>query len=773
MSVALPDGFVDTGEICNIEQSANVKVLMRAANIPESPGSRPTAEIGPWTVSGTHNPRVSGACSPNEALYAELRLDGPLTSDFLLQELFEICNLQAQWPSPTMSEQQAYSFTAGPFRLGYRVVDISTDGASLKLWKDWRVEFAWFSDVDTVVNTNLGSRSVQYYWITGTATPPAADAVQNEGQIIGCLSFSANPVEGIIDHDNYPWTTPPGRLFTSYNADSPQVIISDLEVNGSSVNTSGLPGGGGSGVTVTENTGSSGGTACPPWDYSKDIHVTKFGQGEAPVTLDVTDEGTQKQMYSWDNDPPQFDGLFRVDIDADSALGHNPPLPNWDLKVCMRANPPIGAHDVARNYKPVDVTFAKERSILRSGNLWVPSSGDIVVSGGQFTVNATGSNVRRTLAQKWRNWVDKGHASFGIDYYEVTKADYFGADAAQDIWGAGSYGYIRVDINTPSAQQLNLRIEGVYLNVTDPHTTGSDRIDGFAVEEVPFTYEYQVPVSSGANVVDVDVCFPTNVTGPVFLDRVDVIQLYGFSTGVYTLNSLKWYSKGPVYLKLDYGPPHKRSETLPSGVSPEFSCLWEVVDGVPVRLNHPDTILKGGTPGDGEVYTYGGAMRFVNVITGAATGTILDTIYSCSDFCTLWNRIEGWTVEYDVVVANANLQDNYGTHLGYEPAQVIAPLCPKPTITPDVVTQPICNIPCREIQITNCYTYVVGANHPIYGAIEALAKQGSVRGGGSVGIEAFRTDTSAAVSSGVTDSEGFIRLVVPANADINFDLRQN
>ena len=276
----------------------------------------------------------------------------------------------------------------------------------------------------------------------------------------------------------------------------------------------------------------------PTWRWTVDLAAIG-PDGLAVTGVDATYNGARTVPSAFTQTEDQFaeDGanLPFVRAVGNAVLANpwldaqtiRPPASEWNFIFEGNApkNPTLAA---PTTFNVGTVRINSPVSVLLSANVWVASSGDIVVSGGggsTWTVNVVGSNVTRTLAESWRDWNTPAHPDFQAgDLYTTTKHDYFASGATDDAWGWGLYAYLDVNLTVPSSSTLVIRITWAVIRADNSIVT----------VEREYTKTWAV---SGTQ--RIDLLFADMGDRPLYGERVDSIRVSGFNTGIYTLTSMK------------------------------------------------------------------------------------------------------------------------------------------------------------------------------------------------------------------------------------------
>lgn len=686
---------------------------------------------------------------------------------------------------------QTYNLTEtlANFRIGVKLETLSSN-APLFAQEDYQLTYCLFADENTTVETSFGGFTIGPYYFGGS------------GNLYFSGQFGETPTPGLT-----PFSfgqEGPGIAFGGQSnslAAEEQIRLRGLSVNGVSLNTDGLSQGTllgiGSGGANLNGVGTGSASAGAPIQIAVDIDISQFGGDTTAARITDTyktvqqlhGDGSQKSpqadyltcpvsesyaipVQSWETHQKSAPAYWQYTVQnawaqAYTFRGVAAPWLNTDYAVPIWQPAPrlFGSGPASGYYQPVSLTLAASLNVHRpDGNTpssFVTSDGaKLTVSEGAnstvFQVAATGATATRTLAEDWRTWI--ADSAQPVDAYTYTDHNSLGS-TNQDIWCWDSYSYLRCTIDAPAAVSLTLTVTGVYLDVTDSHTTGSDRRTDMTQVEVPWTRTYTLSLQSGTNISDVDLLFPNEGTGPlVGYGRVDTIAFSGFAVGDYTVRGLSLVATEQGYLKCDFGPPAQRGD---------YSALWLAQDGAAVLGAWPDTAYKPDETG-----TYGGGLRYVEPLTGSMTGTIQDSQLSVETFWTYPNRWEGWTTIYSQAAEDAANEDNQGNSIGGGIAQWTRPIVPHERFRPGQAYQPKVQPVVARVVPTAGRTYTLYSRwNAGHGAIEALVKEEGGNGRLGPGETFSFTDppTGIVLGTGETDESSYVVVTpLPANDSITY-----
>lgn len=815
-------GAVDTGVKITTTVQGNMSIFMTDAPFGQIYGefNDMRLENHLFAFGGT------GQCpEPDQASgYYELWITSGAKGDLpVLSPVFKIRgdNIVCQTPAEfsKWSDTYAFSQVTGPYRLGVHIESNTPAGQpdpSPMFWSNYRIVYFWYLDETSSRVTKLGPVTITQWWSTqqqrwGGPNPelPPHFAPSRGIDLIGPLDFGGHNFAGTL----------PGQEFVRFTG---------LQVGSDTVDTSELPlptnnwtNGGAGTATVFYNVDPPGAfTGCfYPYHFSYDIDVRRFGDVTTGARVfdsfetipQLHTDGSQKTPQSdflvvpftrsydipvtkWETHTKQVLDRLRFDITPGWAASQDPPMEDDDRQIPIWAN--IALMDPAVNmagtgYNPIIVNFPPSVSVeypqgpgeprISHWQAFRADQGTVTETLSSTVFHVTDPSVvfQRKLVSSWRIWTSKtgippfGPFPRGIDAYEITKhrvaSDTFaGIPGGDDIWEWSSYAYIEVSlVGQDVAPPATLQIDGVWLEVNDSHTLGSDRANNYQQIEHPFSLKYTLTIPNGPGTQLIDLLFPFAGGFPSYVSRVDKLTISGLPLGNTTLNDIKLVTRGDGYFKVDYGPPVQRKD---------YSCLHASQDGSFPWGCWPDEMLKPDETGSGDAGIsqgppYGGALRFVEIRTSQSTGDIQDIQYSLPTMIGHWQRMEFWQVTYDAGEYNRANTDIFGHSLGPEIAQWLRPIVPHIRYTPGTPFQPVCGPTVRAMQITNAHPFVAYTRWSIWGAIEALLEQDGHRAPGGVTVSAIRTDTNAVVQTGVSDPFGYVVVTpIPANGTTDYVL---
>ncbi len=688
--------------------------------------------------------------------------------------------------SPVPTDSDLYSFTAtiSGLRLGVALSNIGAAEAP-NLWTNRRATEGWYADGYTTLEITCAGESSGVLYLVGglMGGPPSWNAVQDDTLTpryfgpIGQIACQATTNNGSYVQVEYRSITSDGEVMDTGD-------INDT--------FAGCIAAGSGGFDVQSGAGSGSGMYAP-WRFRYDGRISKFGttaddwarvsdqyivpgqtypadsSAKTPqadyITFPADNDLYTVQITSHERRNKNFGGTHSFDLDAAWMLSQDPILLSVDERIPIRVTPTLLDPADRNPYLPVEIGIDSALNVHRpDGNTpssWVSSDvGKITVAEGAssvFTVTATGAHVTRTLVEGWR-------ASLGNnENYRNLKHT-----AGDDIWAWLMYGFLRLTINVPANGTLTLVVAWVDLEVDDNHETTR----AVSYTEHPYTATYQVPVTTGANVVDVDLFFPvsTTATVPCFPTRVDSLTLSGFAVGTYTLSAISLIPKSSAWVKHCIGVPRLRA----TGSDPigDASALQVTVDGSAGLQAVPDTAAKPEEVGSYLPVATGGNIRYWDPLIGTGSGIVMDFQRTLEDFIDAVNQIEGLTAIFTTATEEAVLEDFYGATIGPSDAEWLLPIVPYVRMAAGTSLEPDVMPIVREWVITNSQEYRIWVDWPLWGDADVLLAQDGARGPGGVAVEAFRTDTGATVATSTTDTSGYAVISpCPANEAVIIDVR--
>lgn len=656
---------------------------------------------------------------------------------------------------------------SGPFRLGVQRVPIAGhEDDAPPFVQNYRLVYSWFGDRNTKLESRFGSSEpfeAPERWLSSSGgfyeTQDGTDFEPvNVGPLVGAITFNC-----VCDND----------------LTGVEVEWRDLAINGHLLPTSGLNNGPllglGAGNVDAAGTGSASGgapAAYVPYVYVYDVDILKSTNGETTSAhLTSSNAGAITCPYvntitrwttSWDNGSP---GPTVETLAVDPAWAAAQPVP-WDtadLKPRIWGVPPRFDPGTQTSWDAIMLNLAAAQPVADPIGFGVANPAtdgvDITIGGGP----GTDTPARR----KWLGIGLSGKAdpAFNPDLEDRTKR----ADGESFPWDWAGYAYLRIKLLSPASVTspftIEMTVRGVYVTVTDPHTTGSDRTDGFTATETAFEAVYQAshqPTEVGSYTT-FDLHFPVSATVggspvtmpdslPFYLGQVDSVELRGFRVGIgYTLSECELRSMqtkgadapGAVHFKLDFGAPVQRGDYDAAHFSGNGGAgCGNLTD----RTNCTEEFSVGGR-----------GVRFCVILTGAGTGERLDTQHTLDEFAQKLNQVEGLTATYASSSASVVLSDGASTMATF--AQDLEPQIPSKQFTAGAGAALQARVMCGELQPANGIPFVIYSRDVLgHGAGEALARVGAQRS------PAGLTATLSTGQNATTDAHGYLEWGgVPAN----------
>ena len=300
------------------------------------------------------------------------------------------------------------------------------------------------------------------------------------------------------------------------------------------------------------------------------------------------------------------------------------------------------------------------------------------------------AQATRTFNVEWRDWIDKPanqyvtpNPKWTVDGYTRTKHS-----VGYDVFWWQTYGKARIKLSLPDGVtrgSFTLRADYTHLYVSDLHVssawstdTAVGRVDTMEFYETAGWAEWKVSVgpedldNDGTYYTWIDLLFPTNSsdTAPVYLGRVDSLRVSNFSAnGRWVLHEILLSPKhiDRTHFSFAVGDPKNRSteaakETMTEEQLRAQDATWPTVmlavDGSYWAGDLPDQERKQDMTG-----AHGGSTRYVEPITGSASGLILDVQLTIPQFVDWLNRTEGVEWVYNEGERDAACKDSDGNEL--------------------------------------------------------------------------------------------------------------
>ncbi len=285
---------------------------------------------------------------------------------------------------------------------------------------------------------------------------------------------------------------------------------------------------------------------------------------------------------------------------------------------------------------------------------------------------------------------------------------------------------------------FTLRADYTHLDVSDLHVSGAwstetavGRIDTMEFTQTPGWAEWTVRATpstlheDGYHYVWIDLLFPdaSSEECPVYLGRVDSLRVSGFShNGTWALGDLILKPKNidRTHFSFAVGDPKNRSteaakETMTEEQLRAQDATWPTVmlavDGSYWAGYLPDQERKQDMTG-----AHGGSTRYVEPITGSASGLILDVQFTISQFVDWLNRTEGVEWVYTEGERDAACKDSDGNELVEPLVDWIEPYA----LAEGGAFELRASIACRIIAITNGREHTIRPYGWLWGALQTL-----------------------------------------------------
>lgn len=763
MSLALP-GYTDTGQTFTVQHTGSITLVQITEEISVSSsmpgdsfyeGACQAGYMDGWRLSGV----LEGDSFPHyrKRVWVDGYTQTPIQVEF--QEVTDPADRDK------FSDTYDMSFQLGPLRLGVAYAEQSGGPRFPAYAKDYEATYAHFGDNDTQLITSLGPLSISWW-------------LQSDGSFADTQDSPFTPI---------PYTIPAFPFSAQTRGKtSVEVALSDMTIGGDLIDTSDLLEGNlhGLGSGDVDAWGSLGATpfANYPWSLNYDLDIPTMSGASTGIEVDTVNIATVTMphvaTHSFRNVSWAASGLTAANevlgINATDAAAQVVPWDIDDLFVELDLAPALSDPGSAGSYTPCTLELADVLNVLRPDGVtsppssFVASSGDIVVTEGgssdTFVVTAPGSYVRREFGSsgtdlpEWRTWLGvgasgKADAGFSPDLSAKTKHT-----SGADVFDWSSFAYLRVVLSATATATPTLTVEGVQLDVTDTHVTGSDRETDFSVAETPYSVDYPLTLAIGANTLLIQLHFPDGETHPFYHGRIEALKLSGLPIGTFVLSDLSLVScTDPATVGAD--EVFAKCAFRGQGVS-DYDAWMASHNGAACTAATTDrdrTTEWFGNDGRG--------LRFVNPLTGSGTGTTLDSQLGLGDFWGFVDGLEGWSAVYSSAAYEAANQDSFGTALAPELAQWLDPQTPK---TQTAGTAADWSARPRAGKIN----FVVGTPFMIRarsingtGNLESLVvDDDGNRAPGGTSIDLIRDDTDAVVFTAATDAHGYVLFVgAPAN----------
>jgi hypothetical protein len=404
-------------------------------------------------------------------------------------------------------------------------------------------------------------------------------------------------------------------------------------------------------------------------------------------------------------------------------------------------------------------------TMLLSPNVWVASSGDIIVSGAggsTWTVGATGSHVTRTLAESWRDWNTPAHPDEETDdNYTTTKHNYYASGATDDVWGWSLYAYLDVNLTVPSASVLTLRVSWAVI------------LEDESIVTVNRSYTKTWTVSGTQRI---DLLYPDEGEKPFYGERVDSIRISGFNIGAYTLNSMELVADQDAYLKHGF-----RSFTDTGGVmlaqDGEFVfSQWNgdsIIDGTDADL---DGLIDRTKDHQNGVFDYAPdeSDPVDTQSLGGAAGLALVPGVTLQQMFTELHRLEGLTATYDDTAfapdAGDALTDSFGNTITARRAEWLRLNLPHTRVAKNTNVSLVARLVAADVHLVGGLLpaeQVIFQRNRLGMALEAQTRTAANARGGAgqtVTARAFfggaPVGNDPSLGSGTTDASGFVTVPI-------------
>lgn len=761
-TLALPDGYVDTGYNPSLTLSGTIQLKNLQLHV--GPGAvqhgsirvETGAGVLEWALekrnsNGTGCTQVGGA--PGQVVSGDVYVLVPGVADYLAESFLSACE-----PIGTEHDSSVYdfTFTAGPFRLGMRVINTDSTPQFPHWAKADRAEFAWFADEDTKFNGILGPIGTgDLYFLTAGASPPTPTVI-------------AVPLPGFT------------QVQAAVTSNSPAATVvewTNLAGAGVTLDTNGLHNGDligtGGGTIICDGTHSGGIQAWYlPYLVRERAGVIDAVGGDFGATVLDADGNLRTtpvdvlrvyQNASWVSQDPLNPERSWI-AQAAWCAAQDPPWPNDDRNIMWELAPPrqFGGD---RRFYPVTVDVASPLSVHRpDGNtpsVWVSSdTGSITVDDSDpdetvVTVTAEGASISRTLASEYPQRI--GMAGFGAPFGFGEKENQT-HQSGEDIVNWGSYSYMDWLVTGGSlGDKLAFAVDGSWYDITDNYnTSGATREAGYSVAETQYTVGYTITDRGDVTADRLDLCFPGGAPRlPHYHGTARKLTLSGFLVGTYRIRKADLVASLGNF-KSGWGKQISRYD---------YSMMHAAVNGASPHMNWGDRYIKEpevealpGIPTSdrSDVVGSGGPIRLANIIESDEVGT-LDTQWGLEDFFNLWPGAEGLTRVWDQDAFDAACKDPYGASLGSLAQWVLSVFNAKWTVGGGY--RPACSVVCGSALICPGVPFDFYADLTFGGALEVLAGVGARRASAGEIIKVRRADTGAVEASGITDADGFAVLL--------------
>lgn len=781
---ALSDGYVDTGGRKSVTSQATMRVAMQANGfdgplrdyvwgiitleqyLATREGHRNTIAFAGWSIDGT------GVFVSEADYVTAVVLYPPGGSSGVLLEyhtgtVADLSDNPLKW-----SESYTVSHSLSNLREGVRWA-VTTTPTPQPIYSARHAEerYAWFGDENTVIESACAGHA---YTSNPYAEPTAIGALA--GGVSGsCSIYSTN-----VDAAEWSGVSVGGEGVDFTGLHNGCVVGSGGTAVGNSVN------GGGSG-TPTAYSGSW--SVMPPIIAVLDGAIPKWGNaGDGdwarvlcpPLTTAVYDADTTLRQpwfpyltfpehngryvfhgYSWDNGQQSLwsaiDWSFTLQpawvADAANRVAQS------DVYIPIRGYTPAGNASWEAVSMMIETLSVLRPDGGRPSDFVSADTDKLTVSEGTGTtlavIDKATAQATRTLLVEWRDWIDKPASPedapnplWSIDGYSRTRHT-----AGHDIFWWQTYGKMQVKIALPegvTSGSFTLRANYTHLDVFDAHVTGAwttetavGRIDTMEFTETAGWAEWTVRATpstlhtDGYHYVWIDLLFPdaSSEECPVYLGRVESLRVSGFShEGTWVLGDLTLQPKNPhrTQVSLCMGDPKSRAtgaamqHMTPAelrAVNPQWPTAMIAVDGSYWAGDLPDTERKQDM-----TRAHGGSTRYVEPMTGSASGLILDSQYTLGGLVAWLNRTEGALWSYDTGAAEAELEDADGAVLADPLADWLEPYVMSFSNPEDVAGFGLrASVACRSLSLNNGREHTIRPYRWLWGAQQTLVTTPGLR----------------------------------------------
>lgn len=765
MSLALPDGWFDTGHTETFHFSAKGQLQL----FPDE-----FCIFNDWKLRG----RAVREEVPDQERYTctVIDPDGVTT---------EVENFTGPAPvflavDAAQSSEHAFTSAYGPIRLGCKYENIpGTESFTPQFSKYYRLRFSWFADnatqrVETLAGVGFSKIWLDPFGAGWAASQAAAFTPQDLGPVGPSWIYGGQNVDGSMQGE---------------------FRLRELTVQGVVVDTAALHDGrllgvgGGSIDSVYGQVSGSTVYSNAPLFITEDVDVPKFPTTEASGVAVLNGDGDTKttpytlahtrHYNSWEDTTAEGSTFRSLTLVSDDTVRY----PADDRTVLWALSPPrSNPLTGGSTYTPVTVRVAPLLDVLRPDGsspthfaVKAGSEGHVTVAGDHpvvIQVTAAGATIRRqfgatgTDLPSWRPLLGVGTLGHADPLFNPDASLILKHTLGEDVWYWGVYSYAITTWTADTAGTATVTVKGVKVGISDPHTTGSDRADGFSVTETPYALTYTINLSPGTFDYNLDlICGSAEAhtaKAPLYHHRIDAMEISFSAAGNYQLQEFRLASAdaplparreansftepGQVHIKAGFGAPVARGD---------YSALMLVQNGAFPLGNDGDQDGKGN-----EIGETGGYLRYCTILTGAMSGFILDAQLDIPAFWGGLGEIEGVTVTYTDALYLAACQDDYGNTIGPQFAD---------WTTQGIFTGmagdeiPITVAPrSKEVHVPNGVALACYTRWPTWTAVEALV----VDQNGGRAPAGIPTQVAGVVVN--TDAHGYVRWdAVPSGSTVS------